>query len=345
MRAYGFLSIITAALLFAGWAAEAQTPSTAPAPRKSIKLGVSGRPDQASLELALRRGYFADEGLDVETVQAQTGQEMVPSVASNQLQAASGSPNAGLFNALNRNIDIRIVGDFAHIGGADDRTISIMARPDLLDSGQIKTVEDLKGKTISYGPGPGQITEIVFQTLYDRAKISASDVNVKYLNFGDTLASFASKTTDVAFVVEPLVTQAEAQNIARVFIPGGQIAPGAELSIWVYSPEFAKDKEAATKFMVAFLKGARDYYDAFFLGKGKDDAIAILTKYLPVKDPKLWEKSKQYTDLNGRANVADLKRQAAFHKAKGSITGPVPDLDKFLSPEFAEAAVKRLGER
>ena len=76
MRAYGFLSIITAALLFAGWAAEAQTPSTAPAPRKSIKLGVSGRPDQASLELALRRGYFADEGLDVETVQAQTGQEM-----------------------------------------------------------------------------------------------------------------------------------------------------------------------------------------------------------------------------------------------------------------------------
>jgi hypothetical protein len=64
-----------------------------------------------------------------------------------------------------------------------------------------------------------------------------------------------------------------------------------------------------------------------------------------VKDPKLWEKSRQYTDLNGRANVADLENQAAFHKARGNITGPVPDLDKFLSPEFAEAAVKRLGER
>ena len=33
------------------------------------QLGVSGRPDQVSLELALRRGYFEQEGLDVETVE------------------------------------------------------------------------------------------------------------------------------------------------------------------------------------------------------------------------------------------------------------------------------------
>jgi NitT/TauT family transport system substrate-binding protein len=345
MRVYRVLGFIAALLFVVDVTAYAQAPSPSVAGRKIIKLGVSGRPDQASLELALRRGYFVDEGLDVETVQASTGQEMVPSVASNQLQVASGSPNAGLFNALNRNIDIRIVGDFAHIGGADDRTVSIMARPDLLDGGQIKAVADLKGKTISEGPGPGQITEIIFQTLFDQAKIAQSDVNVKYLNFGDTLAAFAGKTIDVAFVVEPLVTQAESQKIARVFMPGGAIAPGAELSIWVYSPEFAKDKDSATKFMVAFLRGARDYYDAFFLGKNKDATIALLTQYLPVKDPKLWANSKQYTDLNGRVNVADLKKQAAFHKARGNITGPVPDLDKFLSPEFVEAAVKRLGER
>lgn len=313
--------------------------------RKVIKLGVSGRPDQASLELALRRGYFAQEGLEIETVQATTGQEMVPSLASNQLQAASGSPNAGLFNALNRDIDIRIVGDFAHIGDAKDQTIAIMARADLMDSGQIKTIADLKGKIISQGPGPGQITEIVFQKLFDEAKITPQDVTVKYLNFPDSLAAFASKTIDVTFLVEPLVTQADRQNLARVLVPGGAIAPGAELSIWIFSPEFAKDKDAATKFMVAFLKGARDYYDAFFLGKDKDAAIAILTQYLPVKDPKLWETSRQYTDLNGRVNVADLKRQAAFHKEHGNVTGPVPDVDKFLSPEFAEEAVKRLGAR
>jgi len=345
-----FSAIIAMLVLFTAFAApsalaQSSGGASTPAAHTKIKLGVSGRPDQVSLELALRRGYFSDEGLDIETVQATTGQEMVPSIASNQLQVASGSPNAGLFNALNRNIDIRIVGDFAHIGDARDRTISIMARRDLLDSGQLKTPADLKGKVISQGPGPGQITEIVFQKLFDEGKITRSDVDIKYLNFGDTLAAFGSKTIDIAFVVEPLVTQAESQNIAGVFLPGGTILPGAELSIWVYSPEFAKDKDSATRFMVAFLRGARDYYDAFFLGKNKDAAIALLAQYLPVKDPKLWQTSRQYTDLNGRVNVADLKRQAAFHKEHGNITGPVPDLDKFLSPEFAEAAVKRLGER
>ena len=332
-----------------GWlgcgTATAQTPSSAAAARTHLKLGVSGRPDQASLELALRRGYFEQEGLEIETVQATTGQEMVPSLASNQLQAASGSPNAGLFNALNRNIDIRIVGDFAHIGDAKDRTVAILARADLMDAGQIKTIADLKGRKISQGPGPGQITELIFQELFDRARIADADVTMTYINFPDTIAAFASKAIDAAFLVEPLVTEAERRNLARVLMPGGEIDPGAELSIWLYSPEFAKDKDAATKFMVAFLRGARDYYDAFFLGKDKDGAIALLTKYLPVKDPALWQASRQSTDLNGRVNVADLKRQAAFQKARGHVTGPVPDIDKFLSPEFADAAVQRLGER
>ena len=346
MRSIAILGVVMALTWVAPPPVEAQSTGAAPmAARKHIKLGVSGRPDQASLEIALRRGYFEQEGLDIETVQGTTGQEMLPSLAANQLQAASGSPNAGLFNALNRGINIRIVGDFAHIGDARDRTVAIMARADLVESGAIKNFADVKGKVISQGPGPGQITEIIFQKLFDQAKITPADVTIKYINFPDTLAAFASKTLDVTFLIEPLVTAAERQNLARVIVPGGAIDPGAELSIWIFSPEFAKDKDAATRFMVAFLKGARDYYDAFFLGKNKDATIALLTQYLPVKDPKLWETSRQYTDLNGRVNVENLKFQAAFHTKRGNVSGPVPDIEKFLSPEFSEAAVKQLGER
>jgi len=153
-----------------------------------------------------------------------------------------------------------------------------------------------------------------------------------------------TKSLDAAFMVEPLVTQAERQKIARVLVDGGSVYAGAELSVFYFSPAFAAKKEAATKFMVAFLEGARDYYDAFFLGKGKEDAIKLLVQYLPVKDPALWETSRQATDLNGRINVEDLKYQAAFYKAQGVITGPVPDIDKHVDAEFAQAAVKS-GER
>src|SRR5689334_2421578 len=103
-------SLMTGAVLLAGIATAHAQPKTV------VKLGVSGRPDQAALELALRRGYFTEYGLDVQTVQANIGMDFIAAIGTNQLQVASGSPNAGLFNALNRGIDIRIVADFAHVG-------------------------------------------------------------------------------------------------------------------------------------------------------------------------------------------------------------------------------------
>ena len=146
-------------------------------------------------------------------------------------------------------------------------------------------------------------------------------------------------------MVEPLVTMGEQKEIARVLVDGGTVYPGGELSVFYFSPGFAKNKDAATKFMVAFLQGARDYYDAFFLGKGKDEAIKLLVQYLPVKDPALWQTSRQNTDVNGHVNVDDLKYQAAFYKSQGYVTGAVPDIDKQVDTEFADAAVKILGRR
>lgn len=338
MRSIGLATCLAALVILFGSGAGAQTGDV-------IKLGVSGRPDQAALELALRRGYFEQEGLKIETVQGTTGMQMLPSLATNQLQVASGSPNAALYNAFNRGIDIKIVADFAHIGEGDDRTVALIVRSDLLDSGAVKTIADLKGRSISDGPGQGQITDVFFAKLLAKAGLTKADVTPRYLNFGDTIPALANKSLDAAFMVEPLVTVAEARKIARVMVPGSAVDPGAELAVVYYSPQFAKRTEEATKFMVAFLRGARDYYDAFFLNKGKEAAIDLLVKYLPVKDRRVWQTSKQHTDMNGKVNVADLKAQAAFYHKIGLVTGPVPDVDKYVDTSFAEAAVKRLGAR
>jgi NitT/TauT family transport system substrate-binding protein len=97
---------------------------------------------------------------------------------------------------------------------------------------------------------------------------------------------------------------------------------------------------------VAYLKGARDYYDAFYRNQDRAAVIELLTKYLPVKDPTLWEAATPgHTDLNGHVNVADLKRQAAFFKEQGTLSGPVPDLDKYVTAAFADGAVKIIGPR
>ena len=97
---------------------------------------------------------------------------------------------------------------------------------------------------------------------------------------------------------------------------------------------------------MAYLRGARDYHDAFVAKTDQDAAIAILTRTLPVKDPEVWKLAMpQQIDLNGRVNVADIKRQAAAYRELGDVSGPAPDIDRYVDHRFAEDAVKVIGVR
>jgi NitT/TauT family transport system substrate-binding protein len=311
-----------------------------------IKVGTVGRPDMAAFELAYHRGYFARQGIQIKDVPASSGQEFAVALATNQVQVASGVPNAALFNALNRGIDIRLVADQAHVGGPDDRTVTIVVRADLMDGGIVRVASDLKGRTVSTGPLPGQYPDVFLGRLLTLAGLAPEDVQVSHIAFADALAALASKRLDAAFMIEPLAAQAERQNIARVLVRGGMVDPGAQLSVLQYSPEFARQTVIATKFMVAFLEGARDYYDAIFLNQNRDAAISILTSRLSLKDPTLWKEAMfRHTDLNGRINLADLQSQAAFYKKQGTLSGPIPDIEKYVDRSFAVAAVKLIGAR
>src|SRR5712692_4686416 len=133
-------------------------------------------------------------------------------------------------------------------------------------------------------------------------------------------------------MTEPLVTQASHQGFAEVLYPAGAVIPGAILSVLQYSPQFAAEQpDAATRFMVGYLRGVRDYYDAFHLKQNRDAAINLLVQHLSVKDPVVWETySPSFTDLNGKVDVDDLKDSAAFYAQNGMLNGPSPDVTQFV---------------
>ena len=221
-------------LLGAETGAAENVPPPWTGPKTVLKLGVSGRPDQAFLELAIRRGYFDQQGIQIETVPAGSGNDFVAPLAMNQLQVASGSPNASLFNALNRGIDIRIVADFAHLEGADDGLVAMMVRSDLLDFGAVKTAADLKGKKISLGTGRGQYSYMLTNTILEKNGIAWPEVNIQNLAFADTIAAMSNKVIDAGFMIEPLIAAAQRRNVARILVKGGSVEDGAHLSVLVY---------------------------------------------------------------------------------------------------------------
>ena len=69
--------------------------------------------------IAEERGYFREEGLQVESTPFDGAARMTPALASGQLDVGAGGVSASLFNAIGRGVPIKIVGPRArHERGA-----------------------------------------------------------------------------------------------------------------------------------------------------------------------------------------------------------------------------------
>ena len=92
---------MAAGLLAAVSAAAGAAPVT-------VRVGIAQAASDAPFFIADKKGYFAEEGIRVDyTVLT----DMVPSLATGQLDVGGVSNSAGLFNAAARGLDIRIVAD------------------------------------------------------------------------------------------------------------------------------------------------------------------------------------------------------------------------------------------
>ncbi len=338
MRKIGFAAVAAVVTFVA-------MPAVQAAGMDVVKVGVTGRPDQAQLEIAVARGYFAKENIDVQFVPGgASGQDYISSLATDQIQVSAGSPNAGMFNAVNRGIPVRIVADWAHLGDKSDSTFSFVGRKDLMDSGKLKTPADLKGQPIGVGPHYGAYNEMFIYKMLKSVGLKMTDVTPEFIGFPDGLAALAGKKIYGTLMIEPLVLVARERHLGDVLMPASAVDPGGQVACVMYSPKMAANRDLAVRYMVAYLHGVRDMLDAYVKHKDTDAVTAILVKRMSIKKAHVWNAMAPHiVDPDGKVNVAHIKEQAEFYKMRGEVTGPVPNVDKMVDPSFAEAAVKILG--
>lgn len=103
--------------------------------------------------------------------------------------------------------------------------------------------------------------------------------------------------------------------------------------------------DLARRFMIAYLRGVRDYNDAFVKKDPakRQEVIGILTRNTPLKDPAQYEKvSMPGLDPNGRINKDALKFDQNYFIQVGKQQVPV-NIDELVEPSFADYAVQQLG--
>ena len=139
-RALGVRVLVAGLLLFgAAMAAEAAD---------KVKLGMIGSMADAPIYLAVEKGYFRDVGIEVELEPMGSLAKQIAPLSSGDIDVGFGAISAGLYNAVNRDIPLKVVADKGR-NAPGYAYNSIMVRKDLVDSGQVKTLADLKGRTIA----------------------------------------------------------------------------------------------------------------------------------------------------------------------------------------------------
>ena len=308
-----------------------------------VKVSVYQSVSDAGIYIADDKGYFKQENIEVELLQLDAVSSVVTALASGQVDVAGGAPSAAIYNASRQGIGIKIVADKGSMqSGAG--YLGIVVRKEVAD--QIKTPADLRGRKVAWtGYGAGTTNEPALDQMLKKAGLKETDLTLQNLTFSDSLAALATGSVYAAYLIEPLMQSAEQRNIGKILVTGDNIYPNQQVAVLLYGGDFIKRRpDVAQRFMNAYIKGVRDYNNAFRKNIDKAKIVEILSKNTSVKKPELYDAMVMPgLDPNGAINLAGMTNDMKWYLSKGFLKEPV-DVDGAVDTSFAEKAVKQLGE-
>ncbi|MDO8691535.1 MAG: ABC transporter substrate-binding protein [Dehalococcoidia bacterium] len=326
-------------------AAVTTVPSTAtpkPAPVK-VRIGHYSSSATSPEFIAFEKGYYKEQNLEVELVAFTGLMEMVPLLASGELDEGTGAWAVAVINAVRRGIPMKLVAPGPTFK-PPSFYVSVVVRKDLVASGAVKTINDLKGRAFGL-TSLRTINDVMLDAIFASEKATIrypDDLNIVTLGFPDMYSAFANKSLDAALVVEPHSSGLEKQGLAvRWKAPPAPTQTGSV----IFSEKILKTPDVAGRLMLARLKGGREYVDVFFKKKGKiSDLAPIIAKYTPIKTLTDYEEMEMpYIDPNGRNDRQSLAASYKYFLDKGWLEGAI-DLDSFIDESASAYAVKALGE-
>ena len=314
-------------------------PSAPPAP-VTIKFGQVGTISDSAIFLAQEKGYFKDQGITLDLQTFQSAANMVAPLGTGELDAGGGAPSAGLYNAINSGVQMRIVADKGSLTAGHGYE-AVIVRSALAD--KVKGAKDMKGLKVSIA-SRDIVPEYSLDAYLRTGGLTVADVTVVPLAFPDMTAAIANGSIDVAVPTEPTATRILDAKTGVLITRTDTVVPGEQTAVILFSEKLAKQKDVAVRFMKAYLQGARFYADAFDKKDAakRKEAIDILAKAVKL-DAALFERMVlPGIDPNGAVNAKSLDDAQQYFVKKGSQTKAV-DMSKVVDATFAEEAVKQLG--
>lgn len=309
---------------------------------QTVKVAFDNAPSESGIILADKLGFFEKQGIKIEYVQFNSGADELTSVASNQVDVSRGIINAGLFNAANQGVGLKLVADGGH-NIPNKGYFQIALRKGLGE--KYKDYKDMKGMRVAIA-SVGSINQLFVEKALEKGGLTSKDIKFVVVDsFPDMLTAVANNNADATMQIEPLITQGVDQGILEWWKDPDEYAQGEEISVVMYSPNFVKKSDLANKFMIGYLQGVRAYNDAFVTGnKDQEKIIDILTKTTFVDKADIFRRMKPPgLDPNGYVLKDGVASDQEWYIKQGLVKERA-DLSKLVDNSYVENALKVLGK-
>ncbi|GAB2779886.1 ABC transporter substrate-binding protein [Streptomyces daliensis] len=249
----------------------------APAPQRlnkqreiTIATGTLSAEYVAPLQVALEKGEFAKEGLDVDLKVLPTP-EALPLLAKGEIDALWAAPEAAVVNGINGGFGIRwVAGNFSPDPSSKS---GLWAR---VRKGESAKSVELAGRKIGTMIGKGSVIAYPMDKIFAQHGADMNSVTFQQLGSADVLTAMTGGGVDSAWLLDPVWRKVDGDS--RYAFLGGQPV-GEPLGGALYGPNLLRDDVDAG---VALLRAYIRTVNTYFAGDYKKDRafVAELAKLL-----------------------------------------------------------------
>ena len=233
--------------------------------------------------VAIEKGYFKDNGLDIDVVLTSGANNVVAAVLSNDVNIGLCGPEATIYIYNEGEKDY--VKTFSGLTKRDGQFI--VARK---ENKNFK-ISDLKGKEVLAGR-IGGMPELNFENALRNSNVSVSDVNINTtIDFASLSGAFISGTGDYVNLFEPNATQLEKLGYGYVVSSVGELSGVMPYTAFNARKSYIEKNEKIVKSFAKSIKEGLDFVhnnsaEAIantiikqFPDTSKNDLIKIIDRY------------------------------------------------------------------
>lgn len=310
-----------------------------PKEKTKVSLGMLRLTSSAPLFIAMDKGFFAEEGIEIEPQWFDSAHPIAVSTASSKVDVGATGITASLYNMAANGQKLGIVAD----KGREQKGYSssaLLVTTDNYNAG-VKSLKDLKGKRIGITQ-KGSTFHYMLGRMLETQGMSLNDVEIVPLSkLSAVMAALESKQIDGCILNEPNITKVQKAGYGKLVVQVGDVIPYQTSAIF-YSPDFMKNKDAAVRFMRAYNKACNYYYEAAVEKKDAkklEEVVNIVAKYVkaPAEDIKA---GLPYIDKDGKLLVSDIATQIKWYTDNKMISGTL-DAKDVANTSFLDEALKK----